>query len=342
MTAALTAGLITALLVVLLLGWACYRLLLDRGRLLLRLSSETAERERPHPHGLSSGAFLSDFALATLPRNESETERIITLSGFIGQPLLLLFAHSDCLFSRIVAHELGRVQPGSTAPKPVIILMGALGDPAMTALWRRLPYPVLRDPDGEVARLTRVFATPVGYRVDAGRRTSGGLLIGPMALLATAQGIGTEDDLRPVAVTPLPARDAAAWTPLAPGDDAPEFTLPMLAGGTWSMGEQRGAALIILFSDPACPPCRSLMETLDNPQTSSVVIVSRGDPEENRRLVDETGLTVPVLLQEQREVARLFRTLETPAAYAIDARGVIVAGPAIGAEAIKHLIATSA
>jgi len=116
----------------------------------------------------------------------------------------------------------------------------------------------------------------------------------------------------------------------------------MLAGGTWSLAGQRGAPVILLFSDPACPPCRSLLATLAIPPTRSVVIVSRGDSDENRQLVQETGLAAPVLLQEGREVARLFRTLETPAAYAIDARGVIVAGPAIGAEAIVHLIATSA
>lgn len=206
MTAALTAGLIAALIVGLPLGWACYRLLLDRGRLLLRLSSDSTEHERPKPQGLPSGAFLSDFALATLPGTETETERVITLSGMMGQPLLLVFAHTDCLYSRLVAHELGRMQPSSSAPRPVIILMGALGDPAMTALWRRLPCHVLRDPDGQVARLTRVSATPAGYRVDGGRRTSGPLLVGPAALLATAQGLGSDEDLRPVAVTPLPAR----------------------------------------------------------------------------------------------------------------------------------------
>ncbi len=341
-TSALAAGFFVALCLIAILGWFCYRLLLDRGRLLLRLSSDTAGHERPIPQGLPSGAFLSDFALAKLPGNESETERIITLSGLSGQPLLLVFAHTDCLFSRLVAHELGRVQPNFLAPRPVIILMGAFGDPAMTALWRDLPCLVLRDLDGQVARLMRVSATPAGYRMDAERRTSGSLLIGPAALLATAQGIGSEDDLRPVAVTPLPARDAAAWTPLAPGESAPDFTVPMLGGGRWSLADQRGIPFILLFSDPTCPPCRTLLATLDLPPTAAVVLVSRGDPEANRQLVAERGLAAPVVLQRQREVARLFRTLDTPAAFAIDARGVIAAGPAIGAEAIAALIAQSA
>jgi hypothetical protein len=44
-------------------------------------------------------------------------------------------------------------------------------------------------------------------------------------------------------------------------------------------------------------------------------------------------------VQRGREVARAYGTLDTPAAFIIDAAGAVAAGPAIGADAVLALIA---
>jgi len=71
----------------------------------------------------------------------------------------------------------------------------------------------------------------------------------------------------------------------------------------------------------------------------SVVMISRGDPKENRAKLKENGLTFPVLLQQQWEVSRLFAMFATPMAYRIDENGVIAQEVAVGVNAIVALMA---
>ena len=94
-----------------------------------------------------------------------------------------------------------------------------------------------------------------------------------------------------------------------------------------------------MFSDPGCPPCLPLLAALAERPDSRVVVISRGDAADNAPAARSAGLTAPVLLQRTREVARAYGVLETPAAFQIDAAGRIVAGPAIGAEAVLDLLA---
>jgi peroxiredoxin len=337
--------LITALVVVIavaaLLGWFCYRLLVDRGHLLLRLAEgETAGARRVHrPRGLPSGAYLSDFALPALSRGETGT--VVALSDLAGRPLLLVFLRADCLFSRAFARELASQPPRTQAPLTVSILVGEVDDTEAWEPFGGLPGPVLLDGHRQVARLMRVTATPSGYLVDDGRKTAGRLLAGPAILLAAARGqVVTEGDEAALASTPLPRHASTARKPLAVGSIAPDFTLPTVDGDEWSLAAHRGEPLTLLFSDPDCPPCAALLAALGQRSQNrmGMVIVSRGDAEENRQLVAATGITAPVLIQRQREVARAFRTLETPAAYRIGVRGEIVAGPAVGMDTILILL----
>jgi peroxiredoxin len=315
-----------------LLGWFCYRLLVDRGRLLLRLP-EADDQGRPFPRGLPGGSFLSDFAL---PRLDGS---VATLIEMLERPLLLVFVRGDCLFSRALAGELAALEATADAPRPMLIVVGESDDAALAGSCARLPYAVLRDATGQVARLLRVSVTPAGYRVDLSRRTNGPLLAGPAALLAAARGETVEDVLpSPWAFTPVPPADAAR-APLGPGDPAPRFTLPTPEGTPWAIQDHLGAPFGLVFADPDCPPCQPLLAEMRRRAADGIVVVSRGAAEENRRLGAALGAAVPVVVQENREVARAFRTLETPAAYLIDAAGAIAAGPAIGAEEVLALIA---
>jgi peroxiredoxin len=67
------------------------------------------------------------------------------------------------------------------------------------------------------------------------------------------------------------------------------------------------------------------------------LILTTGDAEENRRLVETHGVRCPVLLQEQMEVASLYEVDSTPTGYLVDEQG-LTAGPlAVGARALLDL-----
>jgi peroxiredoxin len=328
-----TAGLAAASLLVAVLVWGRYRLLVERGRHLLRQPDAGPVAESVAPGGLPVGAFLSDFALPT--RNGE----IVTLPDLLARRLLLLFVQPGCLFSRTLAREMQGVSVSVDAPRPVLIVSGEVNDPESLALVAGVPGLVLFDPHGQVARLMRVTATPSGYLVDEHRRTLGPRLEGPTALLGAARGDSIENPVAlPPTVTPI-LRKSALPSPLLTGAKAPPFSLPVLTGGDWSLQEHRGQPLALIFSDPECPPCATLLHELARRNTTGVVVISRGDPGENARLAAASGLTLPQLLQQSREVARIFGTLETPAAYIIDETGAIAAGPGIGTEEVLTLIA---
>lgn len=315
------------------LGWFCYRLLVERGQLLLGMAEAGGESSRAVSWGLRPGSFLSDFAL---PRLDGD---IATLTGLLDRPLLLAFVGEECLFSRAFVRELAGLERGGDAPHLVLVVVGEVADPEIVALATRSSGTVLLDGEGQVARLMRVGVTPAGYRIDRGRQTVGPLLTGPAALLAAARGEGGEDAAaEPVAFTLLPKRDRAAREPLGPGDAAPRFTLPTTDGAEWPLAAHLGQPLALLFADPGCPPCQTLLAELGRRGTEELVVVSRGDLEENRRLSAALGPAATVVVQRHRDVARVFRTLETPAAFLIDAHGAIAAGPAVGAEEALALI----
>lgn len=128
---------------------------------------------------------------------------------------------------------------------------------------------------------------------------------------------------------------------LPPGTPAPGFTLPRLDGGELSLSEYAGRQVLLVFSDPDCGPCDALapkLEQLSRREPDvSVVMVSRGDLERNRRKAAEFGMTFPVVLQEQWKLSREYAKFATPIAYLIDGGGRIAADVALGVDAILAL-----
>jgi len=131
---------------------------------------------------------------------------------------------------------------------------------------------------------------------------------------------------------------------LKPGALAPGFRLPRLDGsGDLGLEELRGRRVLLVFSDPRCGPCNALAPHLENlhrwSSEISVVMISRGEPKENRAKVKEHSLTFPIILQQQWEVSRLYAIFATPVAYLIDEAGVIKTDVAVGVDAIQALMA---
>jgi peroxiredoxin len=149
--------------------------------------------------------------------------------------------------------------------------------------------------------------------------------------------------------------------------------------GDLGLEDLRGRRVLLVFSSPHCGPCNTLAPELEKfhrrcvttadatrdevgravpcaPQHAerspngalgtalptlgtAVVMISRGEPKENRAKVKEYGLTFPIVLQQQWEVSRRYAMFATPIAYLIDEAGVITQDVAVGADAILNLMA---
>jgi peroxiredoxin len=165
--------------------------------------------------------------------------------------------------------------------------------------------------------------------------------VGQHALTSSATGNGDERASR--FKNHSLARSKLKRDGLKAGTPAPNFRLPRVDGrGELSLDELRGRPVLLVFSSPHCGPCNTLAPELEkfhraHPELE-VVMVSRGEPGENRAKVKEYRLTFPVLLQQQWEISRQYAMFGTPVGYLIDETGSISADVAVGTDAILGLL----
>jgi peroxiredoxin len=155
--------------------------------------------------------------------------------------------------------------------------------------------------------------------------------------------------LRIEALESLAERAAAPSGSLSPGQQvgmtAFDFDLPDLLGGRGTLSQWRGQRLLLTFVDPRCPYSRALLPDLAALPAAPVdgqpmpLVVSTGDPDENRRWMAELAVHFPVLLQESDEVASMYLVDGTPMAYLVDEEGRLASPLAAGAEAVLRLAA---
>jgi methylamine dehydrogenase accessory protein MauD len=135
----------------------------------------------------------------------------------------------------------------------------------------------------------------------------------------------------------------AAPPALPVGSAAPDFELPNLAGRLQALAQFRGRRVLLIFFSPKCPHCIEMVPDIaalaaDGKDGGPLpLVISTGDADENRRLIEPHGLQCPVLLQEQMEVATKYQILGTPMGYLLDEQGIIASAPAAGAEALLAL-----
>jgi peroxiredoxin len=130
---------------------------------------------------------------------------------------------------------------------------------------------------------------------------------------------------------------------LAVGTVAPDFELPDLTGVRHKLSDFLDQNVLLLFFNPQCGFCTQMAADLaalpvvagDNGAVP--IVVSTGDANENRKLVEQYGIRCVVLRQEQMEVASQFRAQGTPMGYRIDAAGRIASELTVGAEALLKL-----
>lgn len=126
------------------------------------------------------------------------------------------------------------------------------------------------------------------------------------------------------------------------GVQAPAFELPDLEGRRVSLERFQGRRVLVIFFSPTCSFCKQMASSLGSLQSDGrdgrpiPLIVTTGNPEANRVLVEENGIRCSVLLQQEQEVATQYAALGTPAGYLIDEQGVIASALAVGA---THVLA---
>jgi peroxiredoxin len=240
----------------------------------------------------------------------------------------------------------------------------------------RLVGPVLLQKETEVAALYKANGTPSGYLINPEGKISSRLAIGADALLEIAAE--PRDNLREKALDSAAepvngnarlqeqshrsaengeadgrtsrfanrslARSKLKRDGLKTGTPAPDFRLPRLDGrGELALSELRGRRVLLVFSSPGCGPCNALAPELEKFHRAhlelEVLLISKGEPKENRAKIKEYGLTFPIVLQQQWEISRRYAMFATPIAYLIDEHGIISHDVAVGVEPILALIA---
>jgi peroxiredoxin len=127
------------------------------------------------------------------------------------------------------------------------------------------------------------------------------------------------------------------------GTPAPDFELPDLAGVRRKLPQFRGQELLLIFFSPKCGFCTKMAADLaalpvDGGGGRAVpIVVTTGDADENRQLVEQFGIRCVVLRQEQMEVAARYHAHGTPMGYRIDVDGRIASELAVGAEQLLKL-----
>jgi peroxiredoxin len=343
-----------ALIIILAVGWALalrfgvlvWRMLFDRGRLLLQIEAleqrlgeiySIPDREQVAAEGFPVGSPGPDFALPDLDGTERPLEE------WRGRRLVLVFFDPDCRFSMELLPELAAVRAESE------LAIVATGEPdRMRALAAEhdLPCPVLLQESTEVFGLFRVVGTPSAYALDENGRIAAPLALGGDAVLELVRGRTAPRDAG--ATTRIKTKSLAdsrlLRTGLEAGTVAPAFTLPNLDGGTTSLADYRGRRVLLAFVDPECAPCDILAPSLERIHRErddlAVLAVSRGDAKENRRKAKHHGLTFPIVLQRHWDTSLDYGMFAVPIAWLVDEEGVLETDIAIGHEKILQLAAT--
>ena len=132
---------------------------------------------------------------------------------------------------------------------------------------------------------------------------------------------------------------------LPPGSAAPEFSVPGTDGQPVTLTRLReaGHPVLLVFGDPACGPCRSLLPDLaswqaEHAERFTAALISRGSMDANAAEAREHHLT-HLGVQNDQEVAVAYAYAGTPSAVAVSADGRIASQVAAGPDGVRALAA---
>lgn len=152
-----------------------------------------------------------------------------------------------------------------------------------------------------------------------------GLTAATILLTVTLAG-GGEQAATP---TTIPTGSVGAGTP---GDLAPDFTVPLADGGTFTLSRhlaEDGRPIFLNLWASWCFPCREEMPALSaaaerHPDVLFLGVAVQDDPVSARSFAEEIGVSYPIAFDEGDVVDETYRPLGLPATYLIDEEGRIV------------------
>ncbi|HBU11887.1 MAG TPA: TlpA family protein disulfide reductase [Clostridiales bacterium] len=114
------------------------------------------------------------------------------------------------------------------------------------------------------------------------------------------------------------------------GDTAPDFTVNLLSGGTFTLSENKGKVVFLNFWGTWCAPCIEEMpaiQALSEKYTDDVVFIGMDYGDNNINKVQDfiagKGFTYPIGLDESGDIKNLYPALGVPYTLVIDAEGII-------------------
>ncbi|MFQ6005417.1 MAG: TlpA family protein disulfide reductase [Woeseia sp.] len=114
------------------------------------------------------------------------------------------------------------------------------------------------------------------------------------------------------------------------GQPAPDFVLKSATGENLRLREYRGDVVMINFWATWCGPCRQEMPLLDELygryQRVGFSLLGVNIDDDSRRamaMVDELGVTFPVLFDEDKQVSKLYEVEAMPVTLLLDREGTV-------------------
>jgi peroxiredoxin len=114
------------------------------------------------------------------------------------------------------------------------------------------------------------------------------------------------------------------------GQVAPDFVLRSATGENLRLSEYRGDVVLINFWATWCGPCRQEMPLLDDLygryQRVGFNLLGVNIDEDSRRamqMVQELGVSFPVLFDENKEVSKLYEVAAMPVTILVDREGIV-------------------
>lgn len=326
-----------------------YHLLKQQGRILLCLDDMKQDLANSWPPKIEEGTELTGlnvgarFPALHLPEADGREE----LKNIVSKRTLLVHWSAECGFCSLIGKDLALLESVLEKVNVRIILLSRDDGDATRKQVRQLGLksPLLSEKDApDALALFDEVGTPAAYLVDEHSRVERRLAVGADRVLNLARRLVAGTVKRPLPGQRPLSHSRIERNGLKAGTPAPEFRLPDLNGRTVSLSNYRGRKVMLVFADPHCGPCDEIAPELARLHREhqadglALLMVGRGDTEENRQKAQKNGIEFPVVMQKRWELSKQYGIFATPVAFLINEEGIIARNVANGPDAILELI----
>jgi methylamine dehydrogenase accessory protein MauD len=320
-------------------GIILFQVIRQHGRLLMRLDALEA-RAGGDPIAATAGPGLPIGSPAPTFRLRTTDGQSISLNGLLllRKPVLCVFTNPTCGPCQALMPSIAHFQRGYAESITVVVVSeGSLADNhgvlAASGLTR-----VLLQEKREVAESYQAHGTPAAVVIQPNGHIGSSLAFGAEAIQRLFARIAGH----------LPARMPSAPPPnsgelqaprLVVGDPAPSTQLQDLEGKTFSLMGSRGQRTLLIFWNPDCGFCQSMLSGLRRFEDASldsvllIVIISTGSVEANRAM----NLRSTIILDKDSQLGAAFGARGTPMGMLLDADGKVASTLVAGGAAVLDL-----